>query len=74
MDDTVEQSASDKRIEEFARRYDNGLDLWTGEPLEGEDADSWLQLEYKLVEPDPTLSDSDKLKLLEVANIIAWAI
>lgn len=32
-------------IDELVRRYEHGLDLWSGEPLEELDADDWLRLE-----------------------------
>ena len=61
-------------IEELIRRRENGLDLWTGEPLEGMDADDWLQNEYQLGEEPRILSDEDLSALREVINIMSWCV
>jgi len=35
-----------EEVDRLASRYEQGLDLWTGEPLEGDDAQEWLRIYF----------------------------
>lgn len=48
------------KVELLAQRFTQGVDLWTGLPLEGEAAEDWLHLSFNMQEP----SDYDPWTLI----------
>jgi hypothetical protein len=44
-------------VRELQRRYENGLDLFTGQALQGHDANSWLHLQFE--KPEECVIDED---------------
>lgn len=51
-------------IDELVHRQEYGLDLWTGEPLVGRDADDWLRNAYKMTDVRK-LSEVEEEELFE---------
>lgn len=56
---------SKEQVDEMVYRHENGLDLWTGRPLEGDDADSWLRLSYRMEVEYPDVDE-------EVFDAFEW--
>lgn len=59
-------------VELMTYRYEQGRDLWTGRPLTGLDADSWLHVHDAIPEPEP-----DELELREARyahQLLVWSI
>lgn len=55
----------------MATRYERGEDLWTGEPLRGDDADQWLEVELGLpMKEDDEDVELRKLFMKEIEDLL----
>lgn len=44
----------------LADRFERGVDLWTGLPLDGSNAEDWLHLQYGIQEPTDFDPDQER--------------
>lgn len=59
-------------VDELVKRFELGLDLWTGEPLTGNNADDWLHVACGETEPGCVLSHDEERSLFELFTKLAW--
>ncbi|MBY0525573.1 MAG: hypothetical protein K2R98_19365 [Gemmataceae bacterium] len=48
-----------KEVDLLAILFDDGRDLWTGERLQGKDAEDWLHLAFNMQEPIDTKEEGN---------------
>ncbi len=51
------------RISILSERVEKGLDLWTGQPLVGGDADNWCRIQDQVEEQEPSLTEAEIIEL-----------
>ncbi len=70
---TWRHASGRKRLdpELLEHRFENGLDLWNGKPLEGKDAEDWLHLSESLEEPHP--SEEVRRESEAAHQTLAWS-
>ena len=56
------------RVELMAERLELGLDIWTGEPLDGTDAENWARLQDRIEEYAPVLTPAEIDELTQLIN------
>lgn len=59
-------------IQSMVDRFTNGEDLWTGEPLIGDDADNWIRVQDGTPEEDPKLTPRELAEIQAALLEMAW--
>ena len=62
-----------KQTKLLAERMENGLDLWSGQPLSGLDADNWVRIQDQMSEQEPVLTPTEVSEQIEVFEVIDWS-
>lgn len=61
------------RVELLAERVANGLDIWSGKPLEGIDADDWVRNQDEAFEVERVLSPQEADEVAKAIEFLAWS-
>lgn len=69
----VEPEGRRANVDELARRYEMGLDLWSGEELKDEDAEDWLLVACDESEAGCVLTPEEEAQLAELYHRLQWA-
>jgi hypothetical protein len=65
---------SDEDINLMAERVANGLDIWSGSPLTGQDADNWVRVQDEAREFVEPLTEEEFEDVVEAMEWLRWSI